>query len=102
MTREQFLLLKLSEECVEVAHRCSKQIQFGKDEKQRDQELTNRQRLSSEFRDLIAIASMLYDLGEIEGLSEEILDLAKLNKRSKMQKYLDKSAELGQLPRIEL
>jgi hypothetical protein len=36
MTREQFLLLKLSEECAEAAQRASKQIQFGKTETQKD------------------------------------------------------------------
>ena len=42
MTKTQFLLLKLAEECAEVAQRAIKQIQFGKDERQKDRKITLR------------------------------------------------------------
>ena len=102
MTKGQFLLLKLSEECAEVAQRCSKQIQFGKEEKQHDQEFTNAQRLKAELTDLLAVANLLVEAKEVESLSMAELDAATLVKKQKMQKYLDKSTELCQLPEIKL
>lgn len=102
MTKGQFLLLKLSEECAEVAQRCSKQIQFGKEEKQHDQPLTNAQRLKSELTDLLAVVNLLVAAGEVQGLTIDELDAATLMKKAKMQKYLDKSVELCQLPEIRL
>ena len=41
MNLEQFYLLKLAEERSEVAQRAQKQMQFGKNEIQKDQALTN-------------------------------------------------------------
>ena len=41
MNLEQFYLLKLAEERSEVAQRALKQMQFGKNEIQKDQALTN-------------------------------------------------------------
>ena len=102
MTKQQFLLLKLSEECAEVAQRCSKQIQFGKDEKQKNQELTNKQRLSGELLDLLAVANLLAECGEVLPTTVTDIDVATLQKKTKMQKYLDLSTELCQLPEIRL
>jgi NTP pyrophosphatase (non-canonical NTP hydrolase) len=61
MTKQQFLLLKLSEECMEVAQRASKQIQFGKDEVQKDQLKTNQARLKDELLDLFALVCPCLD-----------------------------------------
>jgi NTP pyrophosphatase (non-canonical NTP hydrolase) len=102
MKKNQFLLLKLAEECVEVAQRCSKQIQFGKDEIQRDQLKTNGDRLKSELLDLLVIVRMLQLEDEIPGWSHKEFVLAKNQKKEKMQKYLTLSAILGQLPEIKL
>jgi NTP pyrophosphatase (non-canonical NTP hydrolase) len=65
MTRTQFLLLKLSEECVEVAQRAAKQMQFGRNEIQKDQSLTNSERLVGELRDLAAVVNLLEKEGEL-------------------------------------
>jgi hypothetical protein len=59
MTREQHLLIKLSEECAEVAHRVSKALRFGLDEIQPGQDLDNGERLWQEIHDLIAVIEML-------------------------------------------
>lgn len=92
MTRNQYLLLKLSEECSEVAQRCSKQIQFGKDEIQKGQELTNQKRLHSELVDLTAIIQLLNEAGEITPIPnlEELIE----QKKEKIKKYLRYSQEL--------
>lgn len=102
MKKNQFLLLKLAEECAEVAHRASKQIQFGKDEKQKDQSLANGERLRGELLDLVVIWRMLEDEGEIPKFTADMADSAYLSKKIKLQKYLDLSHSLGQLPEIEL
>jgi len=102
MKKGQFLLLKLAEECVEVAQRASKQIQFGKDEIQRDQTESNAARLRNELMDLICVASMLHDVDELPRITVEELAHARLIKKQKLQKYLDLSASLGQLPEIKL
>ncbi len=106
MTREQFLLLKLAEECMEVAQRCSKQIQFGSLEVQNtdshQSQLTNAERTKQELLDLFSLVTMLWErkyLPEIEFVEFEI---AKTKKQDKLQKYLDYSAQLGILPEIKL
>jgi hypothetical protein len=53
LDKRQHRLLKLMEECAEVAHRASKQILFGKQEIQHGQELTNAERLRGEVLDLL-------------------------------------------------
>lgn len=95
MDRRQYLLLKLAEECVEVAHRCSKQMQFGKDEIQPGQSETNAERLRSEFNDLVAVAEMLIQEGELPGISPTMLQAAIWAKRQKINKYLKISQERG-------
>lgn len=102
MTKKQFLLLKLIEECVEVAHRASKQLQFGKNEIQKDQPETNAYRLKGELLDLLALVNLLQQESEIPLWTLEELEGATNKKQVKLQKYLNLSASLGQLPEIKL
>jgi hypothetical protein len=95
MTIRQFLLTKLAEECAEVAQRAIKQQQFGGLEIQKEQELTNRERLLNEYNDLIAIAEFLRERGEIP--ESDNLALVIEQKRFKVNKYLKLSQELGQV-----
>ena len=100
MNKEQFLLLKLSEECAEVSQRALKQIQFGKTEVQVGQALTNGERLKDKIKDLMVIVTMLEErqfIPEVDRFSD-----AYIAKKLKLQKYLDYSAELGVLPEIKL
>ncbi len=101
MTRKQYLLLKLSEECAEVSQRCSKQIQFGRDEiqKSRGNTLTNDERLTGEITDLCAVIQMLNRCGEITLPKDS--DMAGLfkAKRKKIEKYLKYSRSLGRVGR---
>ena len=53
MDRRQHRLLKLMEECAEVAQRASKQMLFGKHEVQQGQSLSNAERLRSEVLDVL-------------------------------------------------
>lgn len=102
MTKAQFLLMKLAEECAEVAQRCSKQAQFGPDEIQKNQEHTNAERLRSELMDLCAIWKLLQGIGEIRPLEQDDLTWHFAMKKNKLRKYLALSAEKGMLPVITL
>lgn len=109
MTKEQFLLLKLAEECQEVAKRAIKQIQFGADQVWKGGEvkdgvapkeagLTNAQRLLNELADLAVIAQLL---GEAEQLpvppiDDEFEELIS-KKVEKLNKYLAYARSLGQI-----
>jgi NTP pyrophosphatase (non-canonical NTP hydrolase) len=98
----QFLLLKLMEECSEVAQRASKQIQFGKLEVQNGQSLTNAERLKLELLDLVAVAILLQRKGELPEFDDIDLEDIIEAKRLKMMKYLKMSHGLGELPEIVL
>jgi len=102
MNKNQFLLLKLAEECAEVAHVATKQIQFGKDNVRKVSSGSNAQRLKSEVMDLFTLVSLLIQAEEIPFIWDDELAEARAKKIEKMQKYLDKSFELGQLPEIKL
>lgn len=61
MTNEQFLLLKLAEECTEIAHVAMKTVQFGYSSVAPGQSLTNIQHIHNELDDLLGICQMLND-----------------------------------------
>lgn len=98
----QFLLLKLMEECTEVGQRCSKQIQFGKLEAQVNQPLTNAERLKQELLDLFSVVRLLQERNEVPEISDSEIEQAIVNKKAKLQKYLQMSYSLGELPEITL
>ena len=104
MTREQFLLIKLSEECAEVSQRALKQVQFGSGEIQKDQPSTNAERLVSEIIDLISIVKLLDESGAlpIKDVTADEFDAAFEAKKKKLQKYVDYSHTLGVLPEIKI
>jgi hypothetical protein len=111
MTREQFLLIKLSEECAEVAQRALKQIQFGVHQIQKAGEvhggsgapekeagLTNGERLREELTDLYVMVNLLQSAGQIpptNGIKE--FRAAKKAKVEKMNKYLAFSRSKGEI-----
>lgn len=95
LNEAQFLLLKLSEECAEVAQRAAKQMQYGRDEIQKDQPLTNGQRLREELNDLLGVVDMLEDVGEVSRANRNERLLASTAKYAKMEQYLQLSRDLG-------
>lgn len=96
MKIRQYYLLKLIEECAEVAQRASKSMQFGPEEIQKDQQKTNATRLRDEVEDLLAIIAILEndtnDLPELE-FTESITRV--VEKTEKVMKYLRYSQGLG-------
>ena len=92
MTRLEHLLIIFAEECSEIAQETAKALRFGIDE-QRDLPTSNRERISYEFSQLMAMKAML----EAEGVHIPI-DLAVMNeKQEKVEKYLLYSKECGTL-----
>lgn len=56
---EQYLLVKLAEECSEVAQMAMKSAQYGLKEVKEGQDLTNAERLNSELNDLHIILTLM-------------------------------------------
>lgn len=97
MKKTQFLLVKLAEECNEVAQRALKQFQFGPLEVQKGQDLTNAERLKQELVDLLSVYKLLIDELEIPEITSRELYEGLENKRKKLAKYLEYSILLGEL-----
>jgi hypothetical protein len=92
MNRLEHLLVIFAEECSEVAQETSKALRFGLDE-QRDLPTSNRERMSYEFSQLMAMKAML----EAEGVHIPT-SLAVMNaKQLKVEEYLLYSKECGTL-----
>lgn len=99
LTDKDLLLVKIMEECNEVAHRVSKGLRFGMDEvwdKHPDGlSLTNHERIFDEFLDLYAALNLLdpelyFDLDE--GFRTTLIE-----KRERVTKYLAISLKLQTL-----
>jgi NTP pyrophosphatase (non-canonical NTP hydrolase) len=107
----QYYLLKLIEECSEVSQRAAKSMQFGADQVQSqsghsvsnfdgtipsEQSLSNRQRLSDELNDVLAVMYILQeDFGEVVEDTLESFDAHYNMKKEKIKKYLKFSQEQG-------
>lgn len=95
MTEDQFYLLKLIEECAEVAQRAAKQMQFGLYEIEPGQGETNRERLRNEINDLLCVINILEERTQILSIRKFDLSLVKAKKREKLKQYLSYSQQLG-------
>jgi hypothetical protein len=95
VTVRELFFLKVMEECSEVSQRVSKLMQFGADEIQDSQELTNAQRLRAELNDLLTIVTWLEERGEI--MKEPDLPAYMKTKRHKLVKYLKIAAKQGNI-----
>lgn len=92
MNKTEYLLVKLAEECNEVAQRATKALTFGLDEIQEGQEFTNTERIVLEFSDVLTIMIELKRLGVIgEYINEDMI----LLKRKKLDKYMEYSRSQG-------
>lgn len=90
MNNTQHALLKLSEECNEVAQICSKIMQFGFDSEYAGK--TNRERLTEELNDILG--AVLNLTLETDFRFSEDVD-AKWAKVDKMIRYREISKKLG-------
>jgi len=94
MNKQQYLLIKLAEEASEVAQIALKTAQFGLHETYPGQPKSNIDRVLAEVTDFLAVLEMLdcqlelrfeADRGELE------------EKKTKVEKYLAISRELGEV-----
>jgi hypothetical protein len=91
MTELENALVKLSEECNEVAQRCTKALRFGMEEIQAIQELTNAARIRGEMAGLMAAYDKLVRMGVLEyPKTHEIHDAS-----TKKDKYFEYSKKVG-------
>lgn len=96
MNRTEYLLVKLAEECSEVAQRATKALTFGLDEVQEGQKLTNSERILLEFNDLLAVIDMLKDeavFDEDNIVNKQLME----DKKQKIEKYMLYSQQIGTL-----
>lgn len=93
MTKEQYLLLLLMEECTEVSQRASKAIRFGLNEVQKGQDYSNSYRIMHEMADLVAVYQMLAEEDVLPHVSSDLIDV----KKEKIEKYYQYSKELGEV-----
>jgi len=93
LNRTEYLLVKLAEECAEVAQRATKALTFGLKEVQHDQPYDNSERLVHELADLAGVVRMLEEAGAIE-LAEEF-DKRRRAKPAWVEKYMAYSREVG-------
>ena len=92
LTREQLLYLKLTEECNEVAHLCSKIIQFGIQDFHPDTGVQNAEALHGELNDLHATIEMLNaDVGLCYRPDRKAIQ----DKKCKINKWADISSAMG-------
>lgn len=87
--------LKLMEESAEVSQRVSKIMQFGPDEKEPGQDLTNLERLKLEILDTHASVHRLQCLGQLPSfVGVDVYDHI-TRKEKKVEHYLRLSKQLG-------
>lgn len=86
MTKDQYLLTCLAEECAEVAQRASKAIRFGLFEVEPGQSATNWDRLRNELGDL---------LGVMDALGLEECAETREAKPGRCEKYMEYSRRQG-------
>lgn len=94
MNRAEHLMTIAAEEAAEVAQRLSKSLRFGVDEVQPGQGLTNGQRVSQEFAELMGVMEMLGHEGLI---AWPISSAAMAHKQEKVEQFLQYSALCGTL-----
>lgn len=96
LSRTEYLLTKLGEECNEVGQMVSKTIIFGTSEQRPGNPYNNIERLEGEIIDLLAVVKMLQDDGVIDLDRPDIIDRID-QKTDKVEKYMQFSINLGTL-----
>lgn len=99
MKIEEYLLLRLAEECAEIAQRITKALSFGLDEVQPGQYFNNAERIVEEINDFEAVK----EICERHGIILNNYISGNYHKKlEKIRKFAAISAEKGTLPQSEL
>lgn len=81
--KQQQIFVILQEECAEVIQEVSKIFRFGIDEKHKSG-VTHRAMLEEEVGDLLCMVDLLVEYGIVDKAN---LELAKINKQSKLKQW---------------
>ena len=98
MNKQEYLLNKLSQECIEVAKEISKALEFGLDDIYlRDKPYkSNKQKIETELNDLLGTLIKVIDNGILD--STPIYDNdGHIKKIEKINKYMEYAREIGVL-----
>lgn len=97
MTENEHRLNLLAEECIEVAHQVHKALRFGLDHTDPKQDLTNREIITVEYHDILAVLNML----EIFGILNLKIDPNRLKiKKEKIEEFIRLSKHLGTIEHL--
>ncbi len=93
LSRQDYLLACLAEECGETAQRASKAMRFGLQETQQGRAETNATRIIREFNDIVAVMELLFDTSY-----RNIIDLNMVGpKRAQLASWMEYSRKHGRL-----
>jgi hypothetical protein len=95
LTKDQYLLTLVMEECDEVSQRASKAIRFGLDERQPGNPYSNAERLVGEIIDLYESVDELLEGGYIKLPAD--LEVHRAARREKIQRYLKRAQAEGRV-----
>jgi hypothetical protein len=96
LTRQEYLLICLGEECDEVGQRVTKALRFGLSEVQPGQPLNNGDRILEEVHDLLSVLAILQREGVLP--SPPLFPDTIAAKLAKIEKFMAISREQGILP----
>jgi hypothetical protein len=94
MNKQDHLILRLSEECVEVSKECHKALSFGIEDRYKRMPSV-REKIVLELNDLFAVVEMLQDEGVLPMIvvNDRLID-AKKKKVVKFMRYAKKKGKL--------
>lgn len=97
MTKEQYLLICLAEECGELAQRATKALRFGLDETREGHEHNNTMKLLMELADVHVILGKLDNVlsDNLTKESATILYNYTIDKKTRFDKYFQLSVDRG-------
>lgn len=93
LSREQHLLIILSEECAEVQHKVSKALRFGLDDHEPEKSITNAEEIAKELGDISGVLAMLVEENILPTISSSHIT----NKKIKIEMFLNYSKTRGTL-----
>ena len=96
MNKVEYLLTCFTEECSEIQKECTKALRFGLDDNWKERG-KQRDRISHEFVDLLAVYEALVDAGLLETYSTEELITMIQAKKERLNKYMEYARERGTL-----
>ncbi len=96
MTKDENLLITLSEECAEVQQAISKALRFGMNSHNPSTpKISNETDIMIEYYQLVAVMEMLTESGVLHRLNESDASIIKENKRFNVSRYQDMSYGRG-------